>query len=173
MFKIGGNFDYLEFRQDDKSIDKLPPAKFIGGHFGMSMDIPLYEDIWSFSPDIQLVAKTSIGDDSEVILADVQVPLTFSCYILPDFGVDLGPQIAYRVVDLTKINGNFESNLVGLEKLDFGIAGGVRFRLNDNLMLVGRYFYGLRDLNTILQNQKTFNRSGQISFLYSGGGRGY
>ncbi len=173
MFKIGGNFDYIETRLDDKSIEKPSPIKFVGGHFGMSMDIPLYEDILSFSPDLQFLVKSVVGEQVDAIQAEVQIPLVFSCYILPNFGVDLGPSIGYRAISLTKLGDNFEKAEGGFEELDFGISGGVRFKLNDNLMLVGRYYYGLRDVNTIFAGRKIFNRSGQISFLYSGSGRGY
>lgn len=172
MFKIGGNFDFTEFRRTDKSDVKIELDKFVGAHFGMSLDVPLYEDILSFSPDLQFLVRTSIGKVNSQLNADIQIPLTFSCYILPTFGVDLGPSIHYKVLNLVDGVDGLTTIDNGFEKLDFGVAGGVRFKLNDNLMLVGRYYLGLRKTfegNFGTGTYGTYNHSGQISFLYTGG----
>ena len=171
LFKIGGNFDYTEYRSEEDDAVKLDWLKYAGGHFGMSLDIELYEDIWAFSPDLQFLVRTTIGEEVSRLNADIQIPLTFTCYILPHFGVDLGPSLHYRVLDLFDNGDGLEKLDIGEEKLDFGLAGGVRFKLNDSVMLIGRYYLGLRKTwegNFGTGTYGTFNRSAQISFLYSG-----
>ena len=175
-FKIGANFDYQEFvNHDSVTTEKLSPFKRLGGHFGMAADIPLYEDIISFSPEVQFSGKAAVGELFDNVVGEIQVPLLFTCYITTTFGVDLGPSINYEIFNFVKTANDWEKNIPITEPLDFGVAGGARFKITDNATILGRFYFGLRDLlkSDALANFSPYNRSIQISYLYSGGGRGY
>lgn len=177
-FKVGGNFDLYEVVTNIESKTRNYESYF-GIHFGMALDVPVYDDIVSFTPELQLRVRDNFEEEDNNLVADIDIPLLFTAYLYPFFGLDLGPELRYEVVDVHRIGDEWFKDEAPLKKFDFGIAGGARFKVNDGPTILLRLYLGLNNLNEfedpslpIDSQTKIFNRSIQLSFI-SGGGRGY
>jgi len=145
---------------------------YFGINFGMALDAPIYSDIISFSPEVTLLAKMNVKSELSHVSGEIQVPLLFTCYVHTYFGLELGPELRFRVTDMYKFGQTWDSNNEAFENVDFGISGGARYAISDNAFIVGRLYFGLRDILNVETNaNRVFQRGAQISFLYAGAGR--
>ena len=175
-FKVGGNFDLYEV-VTTYDVKTRNYESYFGIHFGMALDVAVYEDIISFTPELQLRVRDNFEEEDNNLVADIDIPLLFTAYLYPSFGLDLGPELRYEVMDVHRIGDEWFKDEAQVKKFDFGIAGGARFKVDNGPTILLRLYLGLNNLNEFVDpnipagsQAKIFNRSIQVSFI-SGGGR--
>ncbi|GEP51136.1 hypothetical protein FNO01nite_18080 [Flavobacterium noncentrifugens] len=106
----------------------------------------------------------SDGDNAEVQLDYINVPVLAKIYVTKGLSIDVGPQFSYLVNDEFDFNPNSNDGDIDLtntrfepNKFDVGVAGGLTFQTEMGLFATGRYTYGFTKLYDT-------NKSGDIGF---------
>jgi len=106
----------------------------------------------------------SDGDNAEVQLDYINVPVLAKIYVTKGLSIDVGPQFSYLINDEFDFNPNSNDGDINLDntpyepnKFDVGVAGGLTFQTEMGLFATGRYTYGFTKLYDT-------NKSGDIGF---------
>jgi len=104
------------------------------------------------------------GDNAEVQLDYINVPVLAKIYVTKGLSIEAGPQFSFLVNDEFDFNPNSNDGDVDLNgtrfepnNFDFGLAGGLTFQTEMGLFATGRYTYGLTKLYDT-------DRNGEIGF---------
>jgi uncharacterized protein len=96
---------------------------------------------------IDLVYGTMGAEFKDAGLDDlqyIQMPITFNAKVFKVVSLQLGPQVGY----LLSANFDGQDYIDVLNQFDYGVVGGLAFQFpKTNLGLMGRYYYGLANLN--------------------------
>ncbi|MFM8834631.1 MAG: porin family protein [Cytophagales bacterium] len=138
--KGGVNFNEMVYTPVPKGFS-IDNNSGIGFHLGFYSSLKIGQN-FLFIPELQLsqrgVSVSSGGSTSNFNIHYLELPLLFS-YRLKKLGLDIGPNISFRI----------SSKVDVYEGFDFGLNGGLRFDLTERFFLTGRYYYGLTDISTI------------------------
>ncbi len=130
-------------------------------HFGGIAEIPLSQD-FVFGPEVLYssqgikneFSEGSLTSKSELKLNYIQIPLMFKYFIADGFSLDFGPQVGFlnsakHYFDVSD-DGFSSSGSDNVKKFysgfDFGINGGLGYRLENGLFFQGRYNIGLANI---------------------------
>lgn len=134
------------------TINGLDGDSFTGYTFGGFYEIPL-------SKSISVVSETSYafhGSKSkqklikDVKIHSIQMPVLFKYYILPYWGLELGPQ--FNVL-LNGDGGSIPKKKYQI--IDLGISVGMTMNISETLDLGIRYNHGLTDITMLEQKLNT------------------
>ena len=110
------------------------------------------------------------GDEAEVQLDYINVPVLAKFYLFKGFSIEAGPQFSFLVNDEFDLNPNSDDGDVDLDDLDlgaesfeFGVAAGITFQTDMGLFFSGRYNRGFTDIYKDIEYQ---NSVFQISVGY-------
>ncbi len=82
-------------------------------------------------------------------------PLLFTYRDLPQFHIELGPQIGY----LIKYEGETGSSLLQMPKFDYGVDVGAKAFIVNGLFVNVRYYYGVSNLNRKYEGTNSLRNS--------------
>lgn len=94
----------------------------------------------------------------------LELPILTS-FVIQSFSIDAGPMVSYRL----------SSTVDAYKDFDFGLVGGVKFRMTKNFFLTLRYYYGMLAISEIrfadvnaqyLGTAGIYNRNIQFSIGY-------
>lgn len=138
--------------------DKTPDSR-TSFHVGAVVEFPL-ADVFSLQAEglysgqgFDLDSEGPDGDNAEVQLDYINMPVLAKIYVTKGLSVDVGPQFSFLVNEEIDLNPNSNDGDVDLENtpfeantFDFGIVGGLTFQTEMGLFASGRYTYGLTDI---------------------------
>lgn len=158
-----------------------------GFHIGVLAEFPL-SDVFAIQPEILYSTKggkysekgTELGVNYsyrvEQKMDYIDVPVLAKFYLLDGLSVEAGPQISFLTTSSSEYEGSLgdltisgEDELWDFIKTDFGIAGGISYRLPAGVFFSARYIFGLSNINDVSDSgdRKIHNRNAQISVGYS------
>lgn len=170
--KAGLNFNDIKAVDLPSTIDGSSKLH-IGFHVGVYAEISLGDRL-RFIPEVQYTGRGVDYDATEVKVNYIELPLLLSWSATDWLGVDLGPNPALRVSTILKQSGS-KAKVDLYNDLDLGVVAGVRFKINERLLILARYCYGLvpigevefRDANNrTISVVKEYNMNGQVSVGY-------
>lgn len=158
-FGIKGGLNYSTITYNGTGItDANQPDSKPAFHFGGFAEISI-NDKFSIQPELLL---TAVGEKSEEIIGGntekssqclcyLSIPVMAKYYVTDNISVEAGPHIGFLLMGMQtlSINGN-EQELPanndpkeGFETLDYGIAFGAGYKLDNGLSFNARYVLGL------------------------------
>lgn len=151
--KAGVNFNELVWTPAPKGFS-LDNTSGLGFHLGFYSRVKIGGN-FSLIPELQLsqrgVSISSGGSTSNFNIYYLEVPILLS-YNVKKIGIDLGPNVSYRITSTLDVYKDF----------DFGLNGGIRFDLTERIFILGRYYYGLTTISTIDLRDQNNNPLGLI-----------
>ena len=135
-----------------------------GFHVGGVADIP-FSDIITIQPEVLLSLQGSGWDfDSNLNLFYLTVPVMVKYNVWESLNIEAGPQLGVLIAD------NADDNVYGIEDgnpdvntIDFGLAVGAGYQLDDNFYFQLRFNVGF--INAI-KDFNSKNRVFQVSAVY-------
>lgn len=137
---------------------------------------------FQYSTDLFSIDTNGFGGDDNDFRTNVQlnylnVPLLGKFALSERIVVEFGPQFAFLVNQVTKIKNLDEldsstsknkSTIPGKFRLDYGAAVGIGIQINDQFSLSPRFYLGLRNrLSGLNDNLQNYNASIQVSLNYA------
>lgn len=162
-FGVKGGVNFSNATGDD--IDD--PDGRTSFHVGALVEFPMSE-MFSIQAEalysgkgVEFPLEGSDGDNSELQLDYIDVPVLAKIYITRGLSIEAGPQFSFLVNEEFDLNPNSDDgdfDLDEAETFDFGLAAGLTFQTDMGLFASGRYTYGLSDVysdfdahNTVFQ----------------------
>ena len=142
------------------------PDSRINFHAGALVEFPIAE-IFSIQLEAlysgqgaEIGGEGPDGDDAELQLDYINVPLLAKFYIFEGFSVEAGPQFSFLLNDEIDLNPNSGSGdspspfRNELKTFEVGAAGGVTFQTPNGIFATARYIQGISNIidNTNIQN---------------------
>lgn len=150
-FGVKGGVNFATVTGDD--IDS--PDSRTSFHVGAVVEFPL-SDMFSIQAEALYSGKGfdfdfegPEGDNAELQLDYIDVPILAKVYITEGLSIEAGPQISFLVNEEVDINPNSDSGDADMdeaESIDFGLAAGLTFQTNMGIFATGRYNIGLTDI---------------------------
>jgi hypothetical protein len=153
----------------------------IGFHGGVYGKIRL-NDEFSFIPELQFTRRGYFSNNffssekTHIRLDYVELPLLISYAPIKKLAIDLGLDVSYIVSAVAKNESTSYNIRDFLDKqFDWGLTGGLRFKIIEKISLIGRYYFGLAAINKIdfrdemnnpLGALKIYNRGAQFGVTY-------
>lgn len=178
--KAGLNVNDRAIKNNSSSSIQDNSRPDIGFHVGVFGELKFGKKIL-FIPEVYFSQKgfvlSAVASDARVNLNYLELPLIISYSPIPRLSIDLGPSFAYKISAVAKRDDHTKINIddVFTENFDFGINGGLRFKVSERVSIIGRYSYGLvaieehrfRDVNNNPEGSvKYYNRTIQMSLSY-------
>lgn len=112
-------------------------------HAGVILELKVFEN-FAIQPELLYSTQGSelngLGDQIKNELGYLSLPVLAKFYLSSNtLSLELGPQASVLVSERNEINAK-EGN-----SFDFGIAGGLSYKISKNLFVSGRYFAGLTE----------------------------
>ncbi|MEP2670684.1 MAG: porin family protein [Cyclobacteriaceae bacterium] len=110
-----------------------------GFHIGVYGSFPLFKKL-SLNPELQYIKK-QLSDDY-FRLNYLELPVLFNYQISDRFALELGPSIGQEIYIRRNPSGRrvIAVSLYDTD-LDFGMIGGIKFKVNDKISVAARYNY--------------------------------
>lgn len=117
----------------------------------------IISDRFSFQPELLYSSqggKIYLTDDYATVKLDyINVPLMAKYYALPNFSLEIGPQVGFLVGDDWSYNGqDFDSLNPDYNTVDFGLNFGLGYEFNNGIFLNSRYNLGLTNVDEYAKN---------------------
>lgn len=127
---------------------------------------------WSIQPELVYsgqgyVADPPILDDYTVAINYINLPIMAQYHIIPEFYLEAGPQIGFRVAAKVKDDGNSYDVGDGYKGLDLGLGFGLGYDFDFGLGVGARYNFGLTDVSDA--REKHANSVAQFGVTYTFG----
>lgn len=157
--KVGGNVASLsgEGTQELESI--------LNFHAGFFMEIGITKG-FAVQPELLFSVygyRQNEGDNKNVRLNYVVLPIMAKYFISEKFSIEAGPQVGLL---LTAKNG--KGSLADVKSAfyerDFGLNAGASYKISEKLSASLRYYFGLNDVTAI--ENKNFNRAFQLALQF-------
>lgn len=112
-------------------------------HAGIVAEVNLFEN-FSIQPELlystQGAELEGLGEQIKNELGYISLPVLAKFYLSKNkLSLELGPQASVLVSERNEVNSE-DSNT-----FDFGVAGGLSFKITENLFISGRYIAGLTE----------------------------
>ena len=122
-------------------------------HIGGFVEVPL-TDKFSLQPEVYYsgqgydIQSNDNADDIEFQLDYINVPVLAKYYFVDGFYGEVGPQIGFNINSEIDSNpdgdsGDINFNSDAINTIDFGVVGGLGYKLNNGLFFNARYNLGL------------------------------
>ena len=138
----------------------------ISGHGGIFINHTINKN-FSFQPELLYSAEGqrfySNAMEHTLALDYLQLPLMIQYYPVPELYIEAGPQVGLLISAQDKVDQiNGHSNVRhDYASAQLAISGGVGIRATDQIIVYGRYNFGLTDV-TVFDNIVDHSRVGQI-----------
>jgi len=128
----GGNVENVDF----KVISNL--------HFGALLEIELFDNL-SLQPELLYSSNgaeiRNVGDDFKNELGYLALPVLAKFYLTSEkLSLEAGPQFSVLVSERNEVDANDTNTF------DFGLAGGLSYKITKNIFVSGRYIAGLTEV---------------------------
>ena len=157
--KIGGNVASLS----GDGTDDL--SSMLNFHAGFFMEIELTKDV-KIQPELVFTVygfKQSEGDNPNVRLNYVALPVIAKYFVSESFSLDAGPQVGL-LVTAKNGTGSMADVKSAFYDRDFGVNAGVSYVISEKVSASVRYYFGLTDVTAA--DSKNFNRAFQLAFQF-------
>ncbi len=147
-------------------VDATNPEAIIAYHGGGVVELGLGER-FSLQPEVLYSAQGGtfrdniLGTDIENTFNYILLPVLAKVYIIKGLSLEIGPQIGFNISSETKFLG-LRVDKDFAENLDYGMAAGAGFKLENGLFFQGRYNLGLAQVD------KTFDYKNSVFALSVG-----
>ncbi|MDQ7916717.1 porin family protein [Mesonia sp. MT50] len=156
QFGVKGGVNFANLTGDDIG-DTKSRTSF---HAGLVAEVP-YSERFSLQGEVMYSGQgfdvESSGQDNfldnddniEYQLDYIQVPIMAKYYVVEGLSVLAGPQIAFKINEEVDYQPNADAGDVDLneaEDFEFGIVGGLEYKLDSGFFVQGRYVYGISKL---------------------------
>lgn len=124
---------------------------------------------WSIQPELVYsgqgyVIDPIIGDNYTVAVNYINLPIMAQYHIIPEFYVEAGPQLGFKVAAKVKEDGNSYDVGEGYKGVDFGLGFGLGYDFDFGLGVGARYNFGLT--NAPESDNRHANSVAQFSVSY-------
>lgn len=167
--KAGGNIAWLN---GDAELSKPVPGFHAGGFVGLKIT-----DKFSLQPEIlfslqggkdekyERYGNTHISEKMRITLGYLNIPVLAKYYVTKKISIEAGPQVGINVFARQKfeyddntsgirIIGGYNQNVKeSVKAVDFGLAVGTSYDLNDHLFLQARYVFGLTSVHKEINDE--------------------
>ena len=122
-------------------------------HAGFVAEVP-YSERFSLQGEVLYsgqgfeIEENSLGK-REYKLDYIQVPILAKYYLVQGLSVQAGPQIGFLINEEVEYTGNGVSGQTDSDfanDFEFGVVGGLEYKLDSGIFLQGRYVYGISKL---------------------------
>lgn len=157
--KIGGNLANLS-GDGTQELESL-----LNFHAGFFMEIGITDD-FKVQPELLFSVygfKQNEGDNENVRLNYVVLPIMAKYFISEKFSFDAGPQVGL-LVTAKNGTGSLADVKSAFYDRDFGVNVGASYKINDKASASLRYYLGLNDVTAV--ENKNFNRAFQLALQF-------
>ncbi len=130
-------------------VDGINSKSLVGFHVGFFGEF-MISDKFTIQPEVlysaQGVKLEFEGDNGELKLDYINIPIMAKYYIADAFSLELGPQIGFLVSAKAKSDGESEDIKDELKSTDVSLNFGVGYDITENFMIGARYSLGLTRL---------------------------
>jgi hypothetical protein len=104
------------------------------------------------------------GVEHEWILNYIQVPVMLQFYPISQLYVEAGPQVGFLISAKDKLGDDSHANMkANINSVQFAIGAGLGIKVTDNIIVYGRYNFGLSDItSTFYDVFDLYSNVGQI-----------
>jgi opacity protein-like surface antigen len=124
----------------------ISSSSLAGFYFGVLTEFMLVDKL-SIQPEVlysaQGVKLKFDGEEGDLKLAYILIPVMFKYYVADGFSLELGPQIGFLTSAKVKSAGETIDMKDEVKSTDFGINFGVEYNITSNFFLGARYNLGL------------------------------
>lgn len=135
------------------------PESRTGFNLGVLAEIPV-ADRFSIQPEVLYSAQgytidsrdqanvLDVDDNVEYQLDYVQVPVLAKIYLIEGLSLQAGPSFNFLVneeIDFEPLDNDGELPRDNAQDFEFGVAGGLEYKINNGFFIQGRYTYGFTD----------------------------
>lgn len=121
-------------------------------HAGLLAEIP-YSERFSLQGEVLysgqgFEVENTLGK-GEYNLDYIQIPILAKYYLVQGLSVQVGPQIGFLINEEAKYSGSLgsaETESDFANDFEFGVVGGLEYKLDSGIFLQGRYVYGISKL---------------------------
>ncbi|MBG6110713.1 opacity protein-like surface antigen [Flavobacterium sp. CG_23.5] len=146
-FGIKGGLNIASISNIDQ--DGVNSKSLIGFHAGFFAEF-MISDNFALQPELlysaQGVKLDSFGDDGDLKLDYIVIPVMAKYYVADTFSLEFGPQIGFLVSAEAKSGGVSEDVKNDFESTDVGLGFGANYDFAEKFMLGARYNLGLTRL---------------------------
>lgn len=182
-FGLKGGVNLATFKGDVGEVENA-----IAYHAGLVFEAPIGNRL-SFQPEFVYTVKgAKLSSESTLLgvkfsgetknqLSYINVPLILKLYLSDNVSIQAGPHLGYllsaeRIVESSVEKDDSSTKTSGsvdikdkYESLDYGVSVGLGFKLNNNIILGGRYEMGMAN---ILKDSKNTEVMNNVMQLYLG-----
>lgn len=139
-------------------------------HLGAFAKVQLTEN-WAVQPELVysgqgFKADPPIISDFTVALNYINLPVMLQYHIIPEFHLEAGPQIGFRVAAKAKDGGNSIDLKDDYKGMDFGLGFGLGYTFDMGLGIGARYNFGLTDVYDGNSDDSRKNSVAQFGLYY-------
>ncbi len=114
-------------------------------HAGLVAEIKL-ADKFAIQPELlystQGASYEEAGEEFKNELGYIAIPVLAKIYLGKSFSLELGPQASFLLSEKSDVDFD-DSNT-----FDFGLAGGLSYKITKNIFIQGRYVLGLTEVSS-------------------------
>jgi len=114
-------------------------------HAGLLAEIKLM-DKFAIQPELlyttQGASYKEAGEEFKNELGYIAIPVLAKIYLGQSFSVELGPQASFLLSEKN------DFDLEDSNTFDFGLAGGLSYKITKNIFVQGRYVLGLTEISS-------------------------
>ncbi|TBW25763.1 porin family protein [Gramella sp. KN1008] len=100
-------------------------------------------------------SESGITEKGKIKLDYINIPLLAKYYVTPALNFQLGPQLGFLINSEGEYEVSFQGETMSetidldeeVKNIDFGISGGLGYKLNSGIFFNGRYTLGIIDIN--------------------------
>lgn len=140
-FGVKGGMNFSNYTGGDVSgVDFKTITSY---HVGIVTELKIFENL-ALQPELLYSTQGSelkgLGDQVKNELGYLSLPLLAKFYLTTNkLSLELGPQASVLVSEKNKVDSNDTNTF------DFGLAGGLSFKITDGIFISGRYIAGLTE----------------------------
>jgi len=142
QFGVKGGVNFANFNNGE--IEGVDFNQVTSYHFGLVTEIKLLENL-SLQPELLYSTQGSelegFGEQIKNELGYISLPVMAKFYLTSNrLSIEAGPQFSFLVSERNELDST-DSNT-----FDFGIGGGLSYKITDGLFISGRYIAGLTEV---------------------------
>ena len=140
-FGVKGGVNFANYTGGDVSgVDFKTITSY---HAGMVMELKVFEN-FAIQPELlystQGAELEGLGDQVKNELGYLSIPVLAKFYLTSnELSLELGPQASFLVSERNEVDANDTNSF------EFGIAGGLSYKITKSIFVSGRYVAGLTD----------------------------
>lgn len=142
QFGVKGGVNFANYTNGE--IDGVDFNQVTSYHFGLVTELKLLENL-SIQPELLYSTLGSelegFGEQVKNELGYIALPVMAKFYLTDNgLSIEAGPQFSFLVSERNEIDSSDTNTF------DFGLGGGLSYKITDGLFISGRYIAGLTDV---------------------------